>query len=183
MDWLAFSCFLILAPQVLLKLFLVSSSKESPGPHKGHTAVRVPGAYRHCWYRALHRSLLFVMIEIINNIGHSFQTGPPVTASFSGFLCCGIIQLAEQMWNELTWGVLYSHLWHWFTSAADLFHCSGESVTKVGAHIQECASKAALKFTVGSQKEESVMKEGDFTRETLDFVEIVESKWLSLPGR
>lgn len=56
-------------------------------------------------------------------------------------------------------------------------------MTKIGAHIQDRASKAALKFTVGSQKEESVMKEGDFTRETLDFVEIVESKWLSLPGR
>ena len=60
---------------------------------------------------------------------------------------------------------------------------SGEFLAKFEAHIQKHASQDALKFNVGSCKEDRVMKEGDFTRETLNFVEVVENKWLSLSGR
>jgi len=49
-------------------------------------------------------------------------------------------------------------------------------MAKLEAHIQEHASRAALKFTVGSHKEARVMKEEDFTKETLHFVEAVEIK-------
>lgn len=49
-------------------------------------------------------------------------------------------------------------------------------MAKPEAHIQEHSSKAALKVTVGSRKEERLMKEGDFKGETLNLAEVVELK-------